>query len=73
MIYVSDEGCEYVRLRDQRRCGALIKFRVQVGTRKYDAQLTCSQHLARTCAAMAYGESDDGPPVPLTVTQLRVL
>jgi hypothetical protein len=65
--------CECRRPSDEDRpCGHSAAFRVQVGTRKTDAQLSCGSHLARTCMVMAYGDGGLGDaPKPLTVIMLR--
>lgn len=54
-------------------CTRRAVFRVQVGTRNTDAQLSCGIHLVRTCRVMAYGDGDlDDPPKNLTVTMLGI-
>lgn len=66
---MSDKRCEDRYLGPV--CGRMAVFLVQVGTRKYDAQLSCGIHIARTCRVMAYGDCDLGErPKVLTVTML---
>lgn len=67
-----DETCEARHPNEDRACGHSAAFRVQVGTRKADAQLSCGNHLPRTCMVMAYGDGSLGDaPKPLTVIMLR--
>lgn len=65
------ETCETPLLATGEICGHPAKFTVRVGTRTYDAQHSCGQHLARTCMALAYGDaSPGGQPRDLTVITL---
>jgi len=59
--------CECPEFRSGRLCGAAAAWRVQVGTRKADAQLSCGRHLNMTCLAMRHAE---GRKVALTVTEV---
>lgn len=65
------ETCETRVLNTNQVCGHPARFTVQVGSRRYDAQHSCGQHLARTCMALAYGDADlGGRPRDLTVITL---
>jgi hypothetical protein len=68
------ETCETRVLNTDQACGHPAKFTVRIGTRKFDAQHSCGQHLARTCMAMAYGDAGlGGRPKDLTVIPLAPL
>jgi hypothetical protein len=49
--------CECVSIRTGLAdCRARPSWRVAVGSRKYDAQLSCGRHLNRTCQVMLHDE-----------------
>lgn len=63
------KACEHVRPRDQVRCRHPRTFLVGIGTRKFDRQWCCSQHLAATILAMADGERQLNPAGQPVVVQ----
>ena len=58
--------CECPEFRSGLTCGHAAKWLVQLGTRKTDAQFSCTHHLSRTCALMLGAEGRRG--AALTVT-----
>lgn len=58
--------CECPGFRTGLTCGHVAKWIVQLGTRKTDAQLSCTHHLSRTCEIMLSAEGRRG--ASLTVT-----
>ena len=46
---MSARECECPEFRSGVPCGHAAKWLVRVGTRKSDAQFSCSHHLSRTC------------------------
>ena len=67
---MSDVGkCECPEFRSGLTCGHAAKWLVQVGTRRVDAQLSCSHHLSRTCGIMLGAEGRRG--AALTVIEVK--
>lgn len=60
--------CECPEFRTGLTCGHAAMWLVRVGTRKADAQLSCSHHLSRTCTIMLSAEDRHG--AALTVEAL---
>lgn len=50
-------------------CAEPAGWRVRVGNRNYDAQLSCNDHLGRTCQVMA--DAEGGREVWLNVLRLE--
>jgi hypothetical protein len=64
------KNCEYPEAPGPDGCQEPGVWLVQVGTRKTDAQVSCTQHLGGTCASMTEAEYPR-KNVPLTVTQAK--
>lgn len=62
--------CEYPEAAGPDGCTERGTWTVRVGTRKTDAQLSCTVHLGATCEAMTEAEYPR-KDVPLTVTQSK--
>lgn len=63
------DRCECAEFTGLDGCPAAGTWRVQVGSRNADAQLSCGRHLNRTCQALAAAELPRRATLTLTPVQ----